>query len=127
MSASSERAQKTCAANAGVPAKPTFMEAARRSADVAQCAPGRLDRGFRGGERGGRSSAREALLLAQPRGEPRALQRRQVVDEDLALEVFHLVLDAHGEHAVGVELERLALSHPARARATVRRAASPRS
>ena len=35
---------------------------------------------------------------------------RQVVDEDLAFEVVHLVLDAHGEQAVGLELEGLAVA-----------------
>ena len=37
-----------------------------------------------------------------------ALERRQVLDEDLAEQMVHLVLDAHGEQALGVELERLA-------------------
>ena len=44
-----------------------------------------------------------------------ALQRRQVFDEHLAVQVVHLVLDAHGEQALGVELERLARRGRARA------------
>ena len=60
--------------------------------------------------------AREPLLLAQPGREPRALERREVVDEDLADEVIHFVLDADGEHAFRVELEGLAARRPARAR-----------
>jgi len=32
-----------------------------------------------------------------------------VIDEHLADEVIHFVLDAHGEHALGVELEALAV------------------
>src|SRR6185503_3999686 len=38
-----------------------------------------------------------------------ALQLGEVVDEQLAFEVVHLVLNADREHAVGVELERLAV------------------
>src|SRR5262249_20189832 len=34
----------------------------------------------------------------------------QVVDEELAVEVVHLVLDAHGEQAFGIELERNAFT-----------------
>src|SRR6187401_258299 len=78
----SSNARRSPAANAGVPAKPTFI---------------------------GRSSAREPLLFAEPRRKPRALECRKVVDEDLALEVLRFVLDANGEHTVRLELERLAL------------------
>ena len=38
------------------------------------------------------------------------LSSRQVVDEQLAVEMIHLVLDAHGEQAVGVELDLLAVA-----------------
>ena len=38
-----------------------------------------------------------------------ALELRQIVDEQLAVEVVHLVLNADGEHPFGVELERLAV------------------
>src|SRR5262249_28284328 len=37
-----------------------------------------------------------------------ALQRAQVLDEDLAHQVIHLVLNADGQQALGVELVRLA-------------------
>src|SRR5262245_4809369 len=37
-----------------------------------------------------------------------ALELGEVIDEQLALEMIHLVLDAHGEQPLGVELERLA-------------------
>ena len=63
-------------------------------------------------------------FLRSPRREPRPLQRRQVVDEDLADQVVHFVLDAHGEQAVGVELERLAVLVQ-RAHADASRRASP--
>ena len=71
------------AAKAGVPAKPTRMRRARRFSRraAASCAAGR---------------------------EARALQRRQVFDEDLAEQMVHFVLDTHGEHAFGVQLERFA-------------------
>src|SRR5690606_9373391 len=42
--------------------------------------------------------------------QPLALQRRQIVDEQLAVEVIHLVLDALREQAVRLELERLAVA-----------------
>src|SRR5262245_61062434 len=38
-----------------------------------------------------------------------ALERREVVDEQLAGEVVHLVLDAHRQQAVGLHLERLSV------------------
>jgi hypothetical protein len=31
---------------------------------------------------------------------------REIIDEELAVEVIHFVLNAHGEHAVGLDLER---------------------
>jgi hypothetical protein len=43
-----------------------------------------------------------------------ALQRRQVFDEDLALEVIHLVLDADGQQLVGIEFEGLPSASKAR-------------
>src|SRR4029453_8694631 len=52
--------------------------------------------------------ARQLLLLAKPGGKPRALQRRQVFDEDLADQVVHFMLDAHGKRAFGGKLEPLA-------------------
>jgi hypothetical protein len=39
-----------------------------------------------------------------------AFEARQVVDEDLSLQVIQLVLDAYREEAVGLELERLAVT-----------------
>src|SRR6185312_302497 len=54
------------------------------------------------------TSARVAPLLLQLAQQQRAFQRRQVIDEDLADQMVHLVLDAHGEQAIGFEFERLA-------------------
>src|SRR6185437_396387 len=54
-------------------------------------------------------SACEPLLLAQLRREARPLERRQVLDEDLALQMVHFVLDAYGEKALGIQLERRAV------------------
>src|SRR5690606_2155927 len=48
-------------------------------------------------------------LLQVPLLQPLALQRRQIVDEKLAFEVIHLMLDALCEQPVGFELERLAV------------------
>src|SRR5215213_6417454 len=52
---------------------------------------------------------RGALLLLHPGGDALLLQPRQVIDEDLAVEVVDLVLYTYGEQAFGFELERLAL------------------
>ena len=51
-----------------------------------------------------------------------ALERRQVVDEELAVEVIDLVLDADREQPVGVELERLAFPIDGGARGPCRHA-----
>src|SRR5262245_15847696 len=48
-------------------------------------------------------------LLLHPRLDPGALKAREVLDEDLALEVVHLVLDADRQHALCVPLERHAI------------------
>src|SRR5262249_35453158 len=50
-----------------------------------------------------------ALLLQAPADEL-ALQLGQIVDEELAFEVIHLVLDTHREHTLRVDLERLAVA-----------------
>jgi hypothetical protein len=42
-----------------------------------------------------------------------ALQRRQVFDEHLAQQVVHLVLDADGQQALGLDLARLAVARRA--------------
>lgn len=51
---------------------------------------------------------RPPSLLFQPGEDTPLLQPREFLHEHLALEMIHLVLDAHGEHALGRELERLA-------------------
>src|SRR5689334_4957232 len=79
-------ASSACAANGGVPAKPTRRRATARL--------GRL--------------ARQALFLALLGGEAGALERREVVDEHLAEQMVHFVLDAHGEEALRSPLDRLA-------------------
>src|SRR5215467_10010903 len=48
------------------------------------------------------------LLLPQLGHEARPLERRQVVDEYLAYQMIHLVLDAHGKHPLRFELEGFA-------------------
>src|SRR4029453_5283850 len=82
----SSTASSAWAANEGVPAKPT-----RRRGTV-----------------DGKPSAREPLLLALLGGKPGALERGEVVDEPLADEVVHFVLNAHGEEALRGPLDRLA-------------------
>ena len=54
--------------------------------------------------------ARQLALLGQLLAHQLALERREVVDEDLAGQVVHLVLDAHREQAVGIEFVRLAIA-----------------
>ena len=49
-------------------------------------------------------------LLGQLLAHHLALQRREVIDEQLAVQVIHLVLDADGQQAVGPQLLRLALA-----------------
>jgi len=55
-------------------------------------------------------SACAPLLLAQSGQDAITLQLGQVFDENLALEVIHLVLDANGDQTIGFDLERLAVS-----------------
>src|SRR6185437_1456342 len=54
------------------------------------------------------ASTRVAPLLLQLAQQQRTFQRRQVIDEHLADQMIHLVLDANGEQAIGFEFERLA-------------------
>ncbi len=77
------------AANSGVPAKP------RRSRDEVDGATG---------------SGADAMLFLKLLADALAFQARQIVDEEFALEVVALVLNADGQHAVGHEFERLAVS-----------------
>src|SRR5438067_12212428 len=65
-----------------------------------------------GGARARRSRARGAflaLLLELP-AYALALEVRQVVDEELALEMIHLVLDPHREDVLEVALEDVAVA-----------------
>src|SRR6476620_2510102 len=71
-------------ANSGVPAKASRM---------ASPAFATLDPGF------------VARLLQHPRLDARPLERAQVLDEDLAEQVIHLVLDGDREQPLGLELE----------------------
>src|SRR3989344_6121666 len=70
-------------AKAGVPAKMRFMQ---------------------------RPLHRQALLLFQFLVDARLFQAREVIDEDLAVEVIDFVLDAGGEQMLGLDLDRLALA-----------------
>src|SRR6516165_9501380 len=79
-------AASAVAANSGVPAKPTRIEWERRVKRL----------------------SRELLLLAKLGFETGALERRQVLDEDLADQVVHFVLDAYREEPLGGEFERFA-------------------
>src|SRR5574341_2581221 len=54
-------------------------------------------------------SGRLAQLLGELRADALLLQLRQVLDEHLALQVIHLVLNAHGEQSLGFERERTAV------------------
>ena len=101
------KASSAGTANSGVPAK------TMRSRDVmGQHGRGRSRQiaGRDGPERSRRSARLLATLLFQLLADARALQLREVVDEQLALEVIHLVLDADREQPVGLELERLAVA-----------------
>jgi hypothetical protein len=51
-----------------------------------------------------------ALVLLELLADAVALELGQVVDEQLALEMIDLVLNAHREQAVALELERLAVA-----------------
>src|SRR5438552_2403813 len=70
-------------ANAGVPAK-----IRRRNAD---------------------GSGGLAQLLSELGADALLLQLRQMLDEDLALQMIHLVLDAYGKQALRLERERIAV------------------
>src|SRR3954469_121719 len=50
-----------------------------------------------------------ALLLGELRADALLLQLRQMLDENLALQMIHLVLDAHGEQALCLEGKRIAV------------------
>ena len=114
-------------ANSGVPAKTMDGEDTRRwlrtwSSEVAggnrsvQCVDTPLyakwaafrSRRFRLGARGTRAAV--LALLLELLADARALELRQVVDEQLAVEMIDLVLDAHGEQPVRVELDLLAVA-----------------
>src|SRR5262249_24675991 len=85
----SRRAESDLAANSGVPAKTSLMiQRGRRSA-------GRGVGGFR--------LPRLALLLSQPGVDAVLLEPGEVLDENLAFQMVHLVLDAHGEQPVGFQ------------------------
>ncbi|MCY1250470.1 hypothetical protein D9M72_641160 [compost metagenome] len=51
-----------------------------------------------------------AVLFFQLLLDPVTLERRQVIDEQLAIEVVALVLDANGQQALGDQFERLAVA-----------------
>src|SRR4051812_23355898 len=50
-----------------------------------------------------------AQLLGEPSADALLLELRQVFDENLALQMIHLVLDAHGEQALRLEREDIAV------------------
>src|SRR5262245_63427922 len=54
-------------------------------------------------------SGRLAKLLRQLGADALLLQLREVLDENLALQVVHLVLDADGQQSLRLERERLAI------------------
>src|SRR6185437_3992625 len=55
------------------------------------------------------STGRLLALLVQPFQQQAALERRQVVDEHLAFQVVHLVLDAYRQRAFGLDDDLLAV------------------
>src|SRR6185437_430572 len=85
----SMHARRPDTANAGVPANTTRSGAATSG-------------------RGGFGFGLSPRLL-QPATHHLALQRREVIHEQLADEVIHLVLDADREQAVGLDFERRAI------------------
>src|SRR5690554_5837323 len=93
-------------ANAGVPAK-----AIRAAVPTPSMAGTRSESERRRGVDAGRDRfALAAGPLQIPLLEPLALQLGQIVDEELAFEVIHLVLHALREQAFDLELERLAVA-----------------
>ena len=88
-------------ANSGVPAKPSLREAAAL-----------LKTQRAGAEARARFAPRGSLLALffQAPADQLALEFGQIIDEQLAFEMIHLVLDAHGQQAIGVHLERLAVA-----------------
>src|SRR5258708_16530152 len=88
------------AANSGVPAKRTFTEAARAQGLRERQRSDRLSNAASGGF---------AELFLKLGLDALLLEARQIVDEDFALEVIHLVLDANREELVCDEGERLAV------------------
>src|SRR5690606_29680247 len=99
----SSNARSAVAAKSGVPAKRIFKRAscyrrlrgrnyARSAAATHPC------------------SGAGAMHLFQLLANAVALQARDIVDEQLAVEVIQLVLDAYRQQAIGVHLERLAVS-----------------
>ena len=62
------------------------------------------------GERGVVRQGLGFLRLQELAQDHVALQRRQVVDEEHAVQVIHLVLDAHGKQALGIQFEGLAVA-----------------
>src|SRR5690606_31907583 len=92
------------AANSGVPAKTS------RSMGIGACAGGsesaaRVVARSPGRRRAGPLRV-DAFGLQQPVADARLLQPRQVLDENASVQVIDLVLNAHGEQSVGLELER---------------------
>src|SRR5574341_1242220 len=78
------------------------MRARARSANSGVPAKTRRRKAFRSGGL--------AQLLGELRADALLLQLREVLDEHLALQVIHLVLDAHSEQALRLERERIAVS-----------------
>src|SRR5579875_442033 len=93
-------ARRAGSANSGVPAK-----AMRKSLRLS----GASDRGIAAA---GSSRARLALpaLLVEFLADALALEVGEIVHEQLAVEVIHLVLEAHREKTLEIALERLALT-----------------
>src|SRR5574341_1980026 len=77
------------------------MRARARSANSGVPAKTRRRKAFRSGGL--------AQLLGELRADALLLQLREVLDEHLALQVIHLVLDAHSEQSLGFQRERIAV------------------
>jgi hypothetical protein len=123
--AGGDECRQRFAAKSGVPAKIRRMAcsqggAGRGSGSRRDGADAPIGHRRRMTPQGRRASGRLAVLFEQLGADTVLLQARQVLDEHPALEMVHLVLDAHRQQTIGIERECCAvLVERARTRDTV--------